>query len=231
MVRRGLVLAALVLMGLLTLAPTLAAAGERASGTLIDTTGTTIGRVELTQEANGVRMVVRITDELRIWPGNHGIHFHAVGRCDTPDFISASSHFNPTSKQHGVKNPQGSHAGDLPNLPLDDTTRNQGGGGYTWTTTTTAITLTAGAASIFDADGTALVIHADPDDEATDPTGNSGGRTACATISQQPTLPNTGLGGMADAQQSRGIAAVIGLGTLAVVMAANMVLLRRARRG
>lgn len=231
MVRRGLGLIALVLMGLLVLAPTLAAAGERASGTLIDPTGATIGRVELTQEANEVRMVVRITDEQRIRPGNHGIHFHAVGRCDTPDFMSAGGHFNPTGKQHGAKNPQGAHAGDLPNLPLDDTTRNQGGGGYTWTTTTSAITLTAGAANIFDADGTALVIHADPDDEATDPTGNSGGRVACATITQQPNLPNTGLGGMADAQQSRGVAAVIGLGALALLVATNTVLLRRTRRG
>ena len=230
MVRRGLALIALVLMGLLTLVPALAAAGERASGTLIDTTGTTIGRVELTQEANGVRMVVRITDEQRIRPGNHGIHFHAVGRCDIPDFTSAAAHFNPTNKQHGAKNPQGAHAGDLPNLPLDDTTRNQGGGGYTWTTTTTALTLAAGATSIFDADGTALVIHADPDDEATDPTGNSGGRVACATITQQPTLPNTGLGGMANAQQSRGMAAAIGLGTLVALLALNGAALRRARR-
>ncbi len=231
MARRLVAIIGLVLMGLLVAVPALGAAGERAGGTLIDSTGTTIGQVELTQEANAVRVIVRITDENRIRPGNHGIHFHAVGQCGIPDFASASSHFNPTSKQHGAKNPQGAHAGDLPNLPLDGTTRNQNGQGYTWVTTTSAITLTAGAASIFDADGTALVIHADPDDETTDPTGNSGGRTACAVIAQQPGLPNTGLGGMADAQNTRVLAALVGVGTLLAIIAANAVVLRRARRG
>lgn len=229
--RRVVGLLGLVLIGMLTLVPTLGATGERGGGAIVDSTGATIGQVELTQEATGVRVIVRITDEQRIRPGNHGIHFHAVGRCDTPDFTTASSHFNPTGKQHGAKNPQGAHAGDLPNLPLDNTTRNQSGAGYTWVTTTSAITLTAGPTSIFDADGTALIIHVDPDDERTDPTGNSGGRTACAVIAQQPNLPNTGLGGMASGQGSRGLAAVIGLGALGLVMAANAVALRRARRG
>lgn len=225
--RRLVGVVGLVVIGLLTLVPALGATGERAGGTIIDSTGATLGQVELTQEATGVRVVVRITDEQRIRPGNHGIHFHAVGRCDIPDFTTAGGHFNPAGKQHGAKNPQGAHAGDLPNLPLDNTTKNQNGTGYTWVTTTSAISLTAGATSIFDADGTALVIHADPDDEATDPTGNSGGRTACAVISQQPNLPNTGQGGMANAQLSRGLAAIIALGTLLTILTARGVARRR----
>ena len=231
MARRLVAILGMTLLGLLIMVPALGATGERATGTLIDSTGATIGQVELTQEANAVRVIVRIADENRIKPGNHGIHFHAVGQCGTPDFMSASSHFNPASKQHGAKNPQGAHAGDLPNLPLDGTTRNQVGSGYTWVTTTSAITLTAGATSVFDADGTALVIHVDPDDELTDPTGNSGGRTACAVLGQQPGLPNTGLGGMANAQQARGLAALVGVGALLVIIAANTMVLRRARRG
>jgi superoxide dismutase, Cu-Zn family len=229
MARRVMVCIGLVLMGLLALVPALAAEGERAGGTLIDSTGATIGQVELTQEAGGVRLVVRITDEQRIRPGNHGIHFHAVGKCDIPDFTSAAAHFNPTNKQHGAKNPQGAHAGDLPNLPLDTTTRNQSGAGYTWVTTTSAITLMAGPTSLFDADGTALVVHADPDDEMTDPTGNSGGRVACAVISQQPGLPNTGLGGMASAERGRGLAAVVGVGVLVAVVVLNGMRVRRVR--
>lgn len=229
MVRRMIASIALVLMGVLTLVPAVAATGERAGGALIGANGATVGQVELVQEASGVRLTVRITDPQAIKAGNHGIHFHAVGKCDVTEFTSASSHFNPTSRQHGAKNPQGAHAGDLPNLPLDDTTRNREGG-YSWTTTTNAITLTAGPTNVFDADGTALVIHADPDDEATDPTGNSGGRVACATIGQLPNLPNTGLGGMADASSARGLAALIGLGALLVVMVAHGLLLRRMRR-
>ena len=231
MARRLVAVIGLVLMGLLVAVPALGATGEKAGGTLIDSTGATIGQVELTQEANAVRVTVRITDANRIRPGNHGIHFHAVGQCGTPDFASAGAHFNPTGKQHGAKNPQGPHVGDLPNLPLDGTTQNQNGSGYTWVTTTNAITLTAGPTSIFDADGTALVIHANPDDEMTDPSGNSGARTACAVLAQQPGMPNTGVGGMAGAQQARGLAALVGVGALLAIIVANAAVLRRARRG
>ena len=230
MARRLLVCVGLVVMGLLVLTPALAAEGERAGGALVDGTGATIGTVELTQESGAVRLVVRITNGQGLKTGDHGIHFHAVGKCDTPDFASAGAHFNPTSKQHGAKNPQGPHVGDLPNLPIGPSTRSADGTGYELTTTTTMITLTAGATSIFDADGTALVIHADPDDEMTDPSGNSGGRIACAVIGQMPGLPNTGLGGMASAEQGRGLAAIVGLGMLVVLAVANGVVVRRMRR-
>ena len=51
-------------------------------------------------------------------PGDHAFHIHAKGACDTPDFMSAGDHFNPFGKHHGLKNPAGPHAGDLPNITV-----------------------------------------------------------------------------------------------------------------
>jgi Cu-Zn family superoxide dismutase len=101
--------------------------------------------------------------------GLHGIHIHHVGQC-SPTFASAGSHHNPLGATHG------SHAGDLPNLVVNDAGRGR------LRARTTAATLTAGPLSVFDADGSALIIHADSDDLVTDPTGNSGARIACGVI-------------------------------------------------
>ena len=198
--KRVLAIFGLVLVAVLSTAVAVGAQGQRATGTFVSGNGAQVGTAELTQEANQVRVIVRFNDASVVTPGNHGFHFHAVGRCDGPDFMSAGGHFNPASKQHGLKNPAGPHSGDLPNLPIDATTRNQTGAGYTFVTTSNLVTLTPGASSLFDADGTALVIHANPDDEVTDPTGNSGGRIACAVLRLEagtPGLPSTGQGGMA----------------------------------
>jgi hypothetical protein len=119
-------------------------------------------------------------------PGVHGIHIHAVGRC-APDFSAAGSHYNPAGKKHGLENPEGAHAGDLPNLTIG-----QDGTG-TFDTTTSMVSLTPGDKTVFDADGSAIVIHAFQDDQKTDPTGNSGERIACAIIqmvaAEQPAQP------------------------------------------
>lgn len=165
------------------------AAGEQAGGTLVDGTGKQIGTVQLVQTAGGVAVMVSVTGVGALVPGDHGIHFHAVGTCDGPDFTSAGGHFNPTNKQHGVDNPNGPHAGDLPNFTVGPSTASQGG--YTFTATTSMITLTPGATSIFDADGTALVIHAGMDDEKTDPAGNSGARVACAVLTAKAATGGT----------------------------------------
>ena len=109
----------------------------------------------------------------------HGLHIHTVGAC-TPDFAAVGGHFNPTTAQHGLDNPSGPHAGDLPNLEID------ADGNGTYEATTTLVTLDQGDNSLFDSDGSALVIHADPDDLITDPAGNSGDRIACGIIEQQP---------------------------------------------
>jgi Cu-Zn family superoxide dismutase len=113
-------------------------------------------------------------------PGEHGIHFHSVGKCESQNgFASAGAHFNPANrKRHGLDNPAGPHPGDLPNLLLDS----RGLGSYR--ATTTHVTLGASEGSLFDADGTAVVVHADKDDQRTDPAGNSGIRLACGVVKE-----------------------------------------------
>jgi Cu-Zn family superoxide dismutase len=111
-------------------------------------------------------------------PGDHGIHVHQNAKCDPPDFKSAGPHFNPGSKQHGLKNPNGSHAGDMPfNLTVgaDGTDKTE--------FSTTGISLDPKAMdSVFTADGTSIVIHEKADDMMTDPSGNSGARIACGVV-------------------------------------------------
>jgi superoxide dismutase, Cu-Zn family len=108
-------------------------------------------------------------------PGTHGIHLHAIGKCEAPKFTSAGGHLNPAGKQHGMENPAGSHLGDLPNLDVaaDGTA-----------TLSHQIDIPARAlqSQVFDADGTAIVVHAGPDDYRTDPSGNSGGRVSCGVF-------------------------------------------------
>jgi superoxide dismutase, Cu-Zn family len=107
--------------------------------------------------------------------GHYGVHLHAVGRCEGPAFASAGPHWNPTGRQHGSLNPAGHHLGDLPNLDVDA----QGDGRLEFAI---AGASTSGPGGIFDADGTALVIHAAADDYRTDPSGNSGARLACGVL-------------------------------------------------
>jgi Cu-Zn family superoxide dismutase len=109
-------------------------------------------------------------------PGQYGVHFHAVGRCEGPAFASAGPHWNPTGRQHGTLNPAGHHLGDLPNLEVDA----HGAGRLEFTIAGAA---TGGTDGLFDADGTSLIIHAGPDDYRTDPSGNSGARIACGVLS------------------------------------------------
>lgn len=158
---------------------------QQATAELKNAAGQVVGSARFTQTAAGVRIRV---DVANVDPGAHGLHIHAVGRCDPPDFTSAGGHFNPLNVQHGLRNPLGAHAGDLPNLQVGVNRAS------TLDTTNSMITLGSGATSLFDADGSALVIHAMADDEVTDPTGNSGGRVACAVITLIAAggLPRTG---------------------------------------
>jgi superoxide dismutase, Cu-Zn family len=142
---------------------------------MIDRQGQSVGGARIEQDGDGVRISIRVTG---LTPNQeHGFHFHETGRCDPPSFESAGGHFNPTGHQHGFENPQGPHAGDLPNL------RANAEGVADTTFTVTAISLTANVQnSIVDADGTALMVHARPDDYRTDPSGNSGDRIACGAV-------------------------------------------------
>jgi Cu-Zn family superoxide dismutase len=140
--------------------------------------GQSIGTATLTEVPGGVRIVLEVKG---LPAGAKGVHIHEVGTCEGPQFTTAGGHFNPAKKQHGLMNKQGPHAGDLPNIAIAPD------GSGRLETTTDRITLGAGATSVFDADGSALVIHAAPDDFATDPTGNSGGRSACGVIVKKTT--------------------------------------------
>jgi superoxide dismutase, Cu-Zn family len=154
-----------------------AATPTAATAELKNASGQSVGTATFTQVGNAVRIVLVVHE---MAPGPKGVHVHETGRCDPPGFTSAGAHFNPAGKQHGALNPQGPHAGDLPNITIgaDGTGRLEA--------TTDAFTLGPGSTSIFDADGSALVLHAAPDDLKTDPTGNSGARAACGVIVKSP---------------------------------------------
>ncbi len=149
-------------------------ANADASATLINAQGATIGTAWFTARPDGSITIDIAANGMP--PGNHGIHLHAIGSCDAPAFESAGGHFNPTARQHGLENPAGPHGGDLENILATS------GGHVSARSTTSRATLGAGSASILDADGTAIVIHATADDNRTDPSGNSGARIACGVI-------------------------------------------------
>ncbi|QQR40150.1 superoxide dismutase family protein [Devosia rhizoryzae] len=162
----------LSLMTLLLATPVVA---QEAQGTFIDLNGAEAGTVSLTQDGDSVAISGHV---MGLEPGEHGIHFHTTGDCDSAaKFESAGGHFNPTEHQHGLENPEGTHAGDLPNATFD------ADGMAMLDLSTDTISLTEGEDGyVFDEDGTALIIHADPDDQMTDPSGNSGDRLVCAVL-------------------------------------------------
>lgn len=165
---------ALVLAGC---APAVYAGGTAAGAPvrLVDAQGRNVGSAVFTQAPDGVRINVNVAG---LPAGTHGIHIHEVGECTPPDFTSAGGHLNPAGREHGLQNPQGPHAGDLPNLVVGADGRGE------LEVVNERVTLAPGAAnSLFRPGGTSLVIHATADDQRTSPSGNSGARIACGVIS------------------------------------------------
>lgn len=138
--------------------------------------GENIGDARLTQTPHGVLIQANLA---KLPPGTHAFHIHEVGQCEPP-FESAGDHFNPGDKKHGFLDPQGRHAGDLPNMYVAEN------GDLKVEVFAPQVTLNDGQHRLRDVNGSALVIHAKPDDYSSDPSGNAGDRIACGVIAQPP---------------------------------------------
>ena len=151
-----------------------AAVADTAKAEMKDAKGASIGTVTLTDVPAGVLLNLSLKG---LPAGTYGFHLHAVGKCEGPAFASAGGHFNPGQHKHGFMNPEGQHAGDLPNLHVAGT------GDFNLEVVAAGVTLKKGGAnSLSDADGSALVIHEKADDYKTDPAGDSGARIICGVI-------------------------------------------------
>jgi superoxide dismutase, Cu-Zn family len=156
------------------------AGGQHQGGHVVElknAQGESIGTATLTSlnKNGGVRVKL---DLKNLPPGQHGLHFHEMAKCEGPAFESAGAHFNPTSALHGAKNPKGPHAGDMLNFNVS------ANGTANSTLTDTHVSLGDGTNSLFGNGGTSLVVHEKADDYKTDPSGNSGARIGCGVITK-----------------------------------------------
>lgn len=137
--------------------------------------GDSLGTIKISEQPSGVKLDVKLKG---LTPGVHAIHIHEKGKCVAPDFKSAGNHFNPEKKAHGLLNSKGAHAGDLPNLMVEED------GSVKAEIMAPNATLKNGKKSLFTKEGTSIVIDENKDDGMTQPSGDSGKRIACGEISQ-----------------------------------------------
>ena len=144
-----------------------------AKADLVNPDGKSVGSVSLDQTPNGVLLTATLKN---LPAGTHAFHVHAVGKCEAP-FKSAKGHYNPGGKKHGILSEGGIHAGDMPNVHVPSN------GVLTVEVLNPNITLAKGKPnSVFDTDGSAIVMHMKGDDYKSQPSGAAGSRIACGVI-------------------------------------------------
>jgi Cu-Zn family superoxide dismutase len=169
---------ALLLLGITSCAVALGPPSTHAEGLevkLYDSQGGPVGRVTLSLDRSGETMEL-VFDVHDLPAGAHGLHIHEVGLCERPDFLSAGAHLDDGRHEHGRENGKGWHIGDLPDLIVNE----DGTAHRTLRLAPRSGHVSMG--SLFSGDGSAIVIHADPDDQTTDPSGKSGARIACGIL-------------------------------------------------
>ena len=172
MLRNRVAFAASLIAAVVFATPVFAA--DKASAVLKDPKGNEVGQVTLTEVPTGVLLSL----DLAGFPaGDHALHIHAVGKCEPPKFESAGPHFNPESNEHGLKNPQGPHAGDMPNIHIPKS-------GKVKIEVLNQMVSLSGKNALLDDDGSAIVIHEGADDYTSDPAGHAGNRLACAALTK-----------------------------------------------